>query len=155
MKITLDLDPIPAGKMSEPLPPGRYAVKIQTIRDTTTKNGAPAVNVRFVIQNGNYAGRSIFDTLAITQAGQARLAAFLRCANLPNSGTIDLDTNQWIGRQMILLLEKETYAGRDRNHIARFLPTATTRKAIEQRTAAKKSAHEGNDGSDPQLTCTQ
>jgi hypothetical protein len=64
------------GQQLEVLPVGNYDVVVKTADATTTANGKPMIKVKFSIENGPHAGRTLYNNFTISEENQNALLIF-------------------------------------------------------------------------------
>jgi hypothetical protein len=67
----------------------------------------------FEVIAGPYVGRKVFDQLAFSEAAMRRVKLALSCLGFDVSGTLNITSDQIIGRKCVLSLDVEAY--RDAN----------------------------------------
>jgi len=93
----------------DPIPEGRYLSTIKDIEETTTRKGDPMWKLRLQIEEGEHAGRLVFDRIVFSQRAQERLQMFCRALGLPTKGEIDLQPEMVEGKSCVVVVETEDY----------------------------------------------
>ena len=73
-----------------PLPAGRYLVTLTEVGEAKTKYGDEMWKLRFVVDEGQYKGRYIFDNLVFSEAALKRVKLICSRLGLDVSGELDL-----------------------------------------------------------------
>lgn len=85
----------------DPVPAGKYTVRIDAIAEKKTKSGHPMVKVRYKIVGGDHMGKNIFDQIVIfpgDQPGAGITKHFLHVIGEPYEGPFTVDPHNWMKR---------------------------------------------------------
>jgi hypothetical protein len=98
-----NLDGVPENKMNEPLPEGRYNLRIKSATEKVTKAGDPMVVVDYEVMDGPHAGRNVrFHNVVFfkdkERKGAGMSKTYLKTIGEPFEGQITVDSNRWIGK---------------------------------------------------------
>src|SRR5262245_57177872 len=66
------------GGFGEPLPDGDYNVTVQKAQATTASTGSPMIKTTFVVEDGDHAGRKVFNNFVLTMDNPAALSFFFQ-----------------------------------------------------------------------------
>ncbi len=85
------------------VPAGTYVCQVADVRAGTTRAGDPRWGLRLVVAEGEFVGRhAAWDGLVFSARGRTRVRLVLAALGLPNTGTIDLEVGQLIGRRALV-----------------------------------------------------
>jgi Protein of unknown function (DUF669) len=98
-----------APKTREPIAPGRYLCTIRFVEVTQTRKGDTMWKLRLGVEEGDHAGRSVYDNLVFSAAALPRLKGFCEAVGLPTSGNVDLTPELVRGRSCIVEIVTEEY----------------------------------------------
>jgi len=112
----------------EPVPKGIYEVTIDAswsdeIR--TSQNGTQYISLCFVINDGEYANRKIFDNFMIEGKGIWKLGKLLVAIDMldpANPSDVRVDTRDLHGKVLKVRVDQREYNGEIKNEIKDFLP---------------------------------
>lgn len=90
-----------------PLPPGTYRVRIDTIDESRSKQGAPSFKVRMTVVEGEHVGETIFDTLYDTPKAKAHLKGFVEACGVTLSQETDIDFGSLVGIEVQVTVRSE------------------------------------------------
>ena len=96
-----------------PLPAGRYLVTLTEVEEAKTKYGDEMWKLRFVVDEGQYKGRYIFDNLVFSDAALKRVKLICSRLGLDVSGELDLTPGLITGRRCYVSVEIEEYTDQD------------------------------------------
>ncbi len=116
MSVNLNMDNVSTG--FEPIPIGAYEVCVTQFEEITANSGTEGVSFTYVVQEGEYAGRKLFDTYWITEKALYRLKNALEAmgVNIP-AGNFNLCADDVIGKYIFASVDVGTYtdsAGEDK-----------------------------------------
>ena len=124
----------------EPLPSSRYLVKITDgeIRESgpnAKHPGAQYVNWEFTVQAGDYEGRRLWTNTMLTHEGcecgdeesfNKAIRSLVQLMNAigldTSSDEYDFDMDDFIGKDLVVVVTQREYEGEMRNDIRRFRP---------------------------------
>lgn len=119
MKIELpkNLEEVEASGNFELLPPGTYTLEIDNIECKTSKQDKPYLNMTYkVVDDADYAGRKLFDTISLAESALFRLKQLALATNINISE--EFDTEDFLGATFdaVVDIEKGTLKpGTDEN----------------------------------------
>jgi hypothetical protein len=93
----------------QPVPEGRYLVKLAEIEEDRTRNGDEMWKLRLVIQKGDHAGRFLFDNLVFSRKAIGRVKAVCASLGVDVTGEVNLTPEDLIGRQCMVATYVEDY----------------------------------------------
>ena len=100
------------------LPDGPYDFQITDIKEKTTKNGDPMVNVTCeVINSSEYNGKKVFMNVNFLQTGKPGAGMsthFLKSIGQPWEGAVTVDPDNWVGEQFKARVETREYVKTDK-----------------------------------------
>lgn len=113
----------------DPLPAGRYSVTItkcelEPVKSDPSRN---KVSIEADVLNDEYVGRKLFWNLPTSAAGAGITKACLEAADVPydvNGDDMSYDTEDFLGAQLDVEVEIESYNDKERNRVKGFLPTS-------------------------------
>jgi hypothetical protein len=111
----------------EPIPEGEYLLQIMDFKERETKNGDPMIGVQLEVVDGDHAGRFVFHNVILYKPtspgikGMGMTRHFLHCIGEPYEGDIDVDTDNWIPRQVRAEVFHEEYNGKTNARIGKFI----------------------------------
>lgn len=111
----------------EVLPEGTYIFRIDDVTDNISKNGDPMINVRFIVVDGDYAGRKIWDNIIIPEQNspaikiKGRTMHFLHCIKEPYEGKFDWNSEMWVGKAVTIRVYHDEYNGKTRAKVAEYI----------------------------------
>jgi len=91
------------------IPAGDYNCKVADIEEKTTASGNDMWRMKLQIEDGEHAGRYIYDNLVFTERAMSRIKLVCGKLGLPTKGNIDLETASLIGRKAIVSVVVEAY----------------------------------------------
>ena len=92
-----------------PLPEGQYLSRVDDVGITTTKSGDEMWRLRFVVEEGEYAGRYIFDKLVFSDAALTRVKLICSRLGLDVSGKVELTPELIEGCTCVISVQIEDY----------------------------------------------
>lgn len=107
--IDLNLSNVQAQESIEPVPPGLYHVSVEDTDFAFAKSsGAPMLKITFNIEDGDFAGRKLFDNYMLNhEVGMKRLKALAVASNHPNPSYI-ADSEEFHGLECLAKVKLET-----------------------------------------------
>ena len=96
-----------------PLPPGDYPCRLAAIDpNERTKAGDEMWNLRFVVKEGDYRGRLIFDRISFGEAALPRVKLLCSALGLDVAGKVNLEPELLIDREVLVTVENQSYFDR-------------------------------------------
>jgi hypothetical protein len=92
-----------------PVPAGSYLVRVDEVKEATTQRGDEMWRLRYVIEQGAYSGRCIFDRLVFSEAALPRVKLICSRLGLDVSGELDLRPELIEGCSCVLSVEIDEY----------------------------------------------
>jgi len=105
---------------SDLLPEGSYLVSIFDVTEGTSMSGNKKLTLKFEIQEGKYVGKFIWDYISLSRNAVWRLQKFVHALGLPSTNEQEIDTDEWIGKKLIVLVRRNTYQGRENLKVTDF-----------------------------------
>ena len=106
-----------------PLPDGHYVCEITDIEPSHTKVGDDMWKLRLTVQEGEFAGRLIFDNLAFTQRSLSRVKLLCGVCGIDTSGAVDLDPSMLLDKRVLIATYTEEYTdSQGRTRTANAIP---------------------------------
>lgn len=124
MKIALD---VTQAKEFEAVPAGYYSVVVQKVEPRTSQAGNPCLSLDLQITEGEYAGRHLFYILPLVKEADWRVKSLLEAAGVPY-GPDGFDSDDLLGRELVVKVRVEVYEGTETNRISAFRPEAKSSK---------------------------
>jgi hypothetical protein len=93
----------------EPLPDGDYQCRLADVIEATTKNGHPMWKLKFVVIDGEYAGRYIFDNAVFSEAALPRVKLICGCLGLDVTEAVDLSPEDLLDRRCTVTVYSDEY----------------------------------------------
>ncbi len=118
-KIELD---VTQAKALEPLPPGLYPVVIQQARLDESSTGKPMLVLDFEVTDGDHVGRHVFTNVVLTKEADWRIKQLLDAAGVYYDAD-GFDSDELLGRSLVVRVGIEVYEGQARNRVSAFHPT--------------------------------
>jgi hypothetical protein len=106
-------------KLFKPIPAGKYPVVINDITVATTNKGNEMWKIRFIISEGEYSGRFIFDRIVWSnnEYALARQKQFLKCFKVYHEGEWEYRPQHLIGKKGEIIIELGEYKGKPQNMV--------------------------------------
>lgn len=106
-----------------PLPDGDYVCQITDVEIDRTKSGDEMWKLRLTVQDGEFAGRLLFDNLVFSQKALSRVKLVCGVFGIDTSGTLDLDPSMLLDKRALVSTYTEEYVdGQGRTKIANRIP---------------------------------
>lgn len=104
--------------------PGTYEVTVDDLKMTKTKAGDPMLNVWFVIQKGDEAGRTVMDRFPIMDKALWRVVKFLNAVGLKTPRkNVTIDTARILNRRLVItVVDGKPYNNRVRSEVDDYFP---------------------------------
>lgn len=133
MRVTFDGSGVP-NDPNLPPDPDRYHVMVDSVEGMRTKSSnVPMAKIKYKIVHGEktglkFQGRPITDFLVFGQQDflKWRLKRMLQALNLYENAKMQVDTDQWVHKQLFIDTEPDEYQGRKRLKITDFVPLPPT-----------------------------
>jgi len=127
--LSFDMEAV-AAQSFEVIPKGIYPAVVENVEFKMSSTDQPMWSITFVLTDGDFAGRKIFDNMSFapkalpfTKARLARLAPEL-ISNRFNPKAI-AESGDLIGKTIKLKTKIEPYNGEDQTRIASYLPAVS------------------------------
>jgi hypothetical protein len=98
-----------------PLPAGRYRCRLAGIEESSTEKGAAMWRMSFVVLDGPFAGRRLFDNLPFSAKALKRVKLVFSRLGLPTTGVVDVTPALALNKTCYLTAEVEEYTDSE-NH---------------------------------------
>jgi len=109
MSPEINFDAIPDADSYEPLPDGDYVCYLDTIEEATTKNGNDMWKLTWVIEDGEHAGRKIFDNMVFSERAMRRIKLICSRLGLDTTGTVNLTPDMLAMKRAVVSVMTEEY----------------------------------------------
>lgn len=94
---------------NEPLPPGAYRVRIDSITESPSKDGALGFRLRMTVVDGEHSGATIVDRLFNTPKAKRRIADLLLACDFPIMEETEVDFDDLVGREVQVVVVHERF----------------------------------------------
>jgi len=105
----IDFDKVEEADDFSPLPNGQYVCVLSNVEEASTKHGDEMWKLRFIVDDGPYVGRLIFDNMIFSDAALKRVKLICSRLGLDVTGCIDLTPSSITNRTCVLTVETEEY----------------------------------------------
>lgn len=106
-----------------PLPDGDYVCQITDIEIDRTRAGDEMWKLRLTVQDGEFAGRLLFDNLVFSQKALSRVKLVCGVCGVDTSGAVDLDPSMLLDKRALVSTYQEEYTdGQGRQKVANRIP---------------------------------
>lgn len=92
-----------------PIPDGDYLCRLTEIELDSTRSGDEMWKLRFAVEEGEYAGRLIFDNLVFSAAAMKRVKLICSRLGIDTDGELDLVPDLIRGRRCVITVHTEEY----------------------------------------------
>lgn len=135
-----------------PIPDGKYLCRLAEVEEAATQYGDEMWKLKFVVEEGRYRGRYIFDNMVFSPAAMKRVKLICSRLGLDTSGELDLTPEDIKGRACYLTVETEDYEDSEGNAKKRnTVPFAGYEKADNAAVAQAGTETSGEDDSEEDL----
>lgn len=113
----VDWNSVPDAPTYEPLPVGWYRVKVENCTETLTRAQDTMFNIVFIVLDGVYAGRKLFDNIIFSEKCYSRAKLVCKRLGLTVEGTANVEPADLLGKEVMIQTSGfETYQkdGKDR-----------------------------------------
>jgi hypothetical protein len=100
-----------------PLPDGEYTCRLGDIEQDTTRAGDPMWKLRWIVEEGEFAGRLLFDNLVFSPRALPRAKLICESCGLNVSGALDLEPPMLLEKRVRIETYVEEY--RDESGVAK------------------------------------
>jgi hypothetical protein len=108
-----------SGEVPE-MPDGDYEVTVKTIEEREGSK-APYLAVDMVVEDGPFKRYHVFDNLSTSEKAAWKLGAFFKALGVPDlSDDQEVETDDFIGRPIIVTVEAEEYEGKRRPRVKKY-----------------------------------
>jgi len=97
------------------VPDGKYMVKVAEVEQDTTQHGFEMWKLRFLIVNGKYHGRFVFDNMVFSDAALKRVKHICSALGLPANMNADLTPDMILDRKCYVAVEAGEYEDKQGN----------------------------------------
>ena len=98
-----------------PLPEGEYLCRLADVEESQTHQGDDMWNLKFVVEEGEFTGRYIFDNLPFTPKAMPRVKLICSRMRVDVSGEVDLRPEHLIDKQVLVTVTIEEYEAEEGN----------------------------------------
>lgn len=109
------------GNDFEPMPAAQYFAQIVNPDDvvlTESSTGKPMLKFTWTIQDGEYAGRKVWDNVVLSV--QWKVKQYAECAGIESGA--EIDTEDFVGMEALLDIIQDEYNGKVNNKIKTVNP---------------------------------
>ena len=100
----------------EPMPPGKYHVRVDSVESKNDKNGNEYFNVKYKITEGEFSGRFVWDGVFFSEKSLGRLKLIAsRLLGIKPLGRTMITTDMFFGKTCWLELIQEDYTDKSGN----------------------------------------
>jgi hypothetical protein len=107
----------------DPLPAGEYLLRVVEAEEREGPT-APYINLRMEVVDGDYAGRSIFEILSLSEKALFRLKGFMLAAGYEDeelAGSIEFDPDDFLEVEVLAQVkQRKDNNGEMRNRVNKF-----------------------------------
>jgi len=93
----------------EPLPAGPYKCKLADIEEGSSSKGHEMWKLRFTVEDGEYAGRCIFDRLTFSPSALKRVKLLCSCLDIQVEGKVELAPGMLLDKLCVVHVGQEDY----------------------------------------------
>ena len=105
----INFDSVDAISDFAPLPDGDYVCSLSDIETDTTRAGDPMWKLRWTVEEGECAGRLLFDNLVFSAKALPRVKLVCESCGLDTDGEIDLEPEMMLGKRVRISTYIEEY----------------------------------------------
>lgn len=116
-KFTINMNGVQEQGEFQPLPKGRYHVRIEKVETKKTQNNDPMVNVQYKVKDGEFRDRILFENIVFQENIMGRTKHFLHVIGQPYEGEIEVNTGSWLDQNLIVSVDIKEYEGRKSNEV--------------------------------------
>jgi len=113
----IDFPNIPDPTDFNPVPAGRYKCVLRDVQEQHTQSGDDMWRLQFIILEGTYKGRIIFDNMVFSTKAMGRVKLICSRLGFDMSVAQDVTPSMMKGRQAFITVTMETYNGQQQNKI--------------------------------------
>ena len=116
--VSVDFTGVEAG--GRPCPDGTFKAEITSFEQEESSTGNPMIVAKYKILEGKGKGAVIFDNLSLQPQALFRLKSLCEALGIEADGAIDLDFDDFVGQEVLVDVENETYEGKKRARAAGY-----------------------------------
>ena len=105
----IDFDEVEDVKGFKPLPAGTYTCRLEEVEESSTQWGDEMWKLKFVVTEGQYEGRWIFDNLVFSARAMKRVKFICSRLGLAVAGAMNLTPEMLQGRSCAVQVDIEDY----------------------------------------------
>ena len=106
-----------------PLPDGEYVCALTDIEVDRTRAGDEMWKLRWTVQDGEFAGRLLFDNLVFSQRALSRVKLVCGVCGVDTSGAVDLQPDMLLEKRAVVSTFQEEYTDEQgRTKVANRVP---------------------------------
>jgi len=110
--ISVDFTGVESG--GRPVPDGSFKAEITSFEQEESSTGNDMIVCKFKILQGKGKGTTVYDNLSLQPQALFRLKSLCEALGIDADGAADLDPDDFVGQEVILDIENETYEGKKR-----------------------------------------
>jgi len=107
--VTINFADIESVNDFEPLPDGEYNCRLAEIIETFTHGGDDMWKLQFVVEDGKYTGRYVFDNMVFSERAYPRIKLICHSLGLDVAGQMDLEPAAMINKRCVLTVMSDEY----------------------------------------------
>ena len=108
------------------LTPGEYKLQVMDFKEKTSLKDQPIINIQFAVIEGESKGTWVFHNMTLIpkgQKGHGFVVRDLKALDQPHDGTVQINPDNFIGKQVIATVNVEEYKGKKRNVVENMAST--------------------------------
>jgi len=106
---------------SRTVPEGEYNVVCTAVEEGVSQAGNDKLMVTYTIIDGEYEGRTVFDTFTLTDAAMWRIEDFLFATGQKLKGKIVLTEKNFLDKKVVITVEMQEYNGKSYARVSQYL----------------------------------
>lgn len=103
------------------LPEGTYRVVVDKTKETHSAKGNYMVKVKYMVTDGQCKNLVAWDNIVFHENMKGRNKHLLKVLGQPHVEEVDVDPEQWIGRELIIRIRHELWKGKLHGRITQYL----------------------------------
>ena len=105
----IDFNSVAGVENFAPIPAGDYTCRLTDIEPDVTRAGHEKWRLRWEVQEGEYAGRNIFDTISFTPKAMPRVKLVCEICGVDVTGEVNLEPEMLLGARARVTVFVEEY----------------------------------------------
>lgn len=134
--VSVDFTGVETG--GRPCPDGSFRAEITAFEQEESSTGNPMIVAKYKILQGKGKGAIIFDNLSLQPQALFRLKSLCEALGIESDGATDLDFDDFVGQEVLVDVENETFEGKRRARAAGYA-------AVDSEGAEEESEEEDED----------